>query len=724
MTNNNYNIINYIQSIQEMKLVLINSIISNYKPCKKYEINSEVSDYLYYIEDEPFYISPSFSDVKTDKRISSANPKILLFSAPGATGKSSLAKYLSYKFNGIYWNLSRIKLGTNSFDGTILKAVGASSYSKFIDDLNCSNVLLIIDAFDEAEVVSGRKMISNFIADINNCITKSNNNASIILLARTETAQFLASYCAENKISLQHYEIGFFFDSQAVEFVEKSIVDKDEVIKQVDKDCIDKYFNIIKTNITSKDSKSFLGYAPVLEAISRHIKTCNNKIKMINTLSSQTNCVDIIIKIMDDLLTREQEEKVVVAFKNKSQEKHPEFNRWNELYSKEEQLVRLINYIVFKDTKYINYKIDFLPPQLVDEYQELLDTFLPQHPFVRNDLGIANSSEKMIGFTGPAFRDYTLAMIILNKVHCELVNMYFDESKSDFCFPSQIFFDCYINKTRGVVYSEHLSHIYDSYRAKTTVMESPFLQCSEVDKGYDDISEGIVVLGMASAEKSFLREDTELDLIFNSDALVFDNLSNISLDVPGYKVQIGRNGKDSSIYNSSIVCRQILWNSENISIESYAPEGCLIVSNETTLGEKLTFEIVSDNELKVMIPNISSYYRLIPYKYSLNDASDSDITKFIHSMRCIMMEFRTHKKDTLAKDAERIDNVTIGNNVYKMGVLKYLKDREIIYKEHHLYKVDTKMMQEVGISYAALSRMRIDQLSNVFNDFCTWNKNS
>ena len=51
---------------------------------------------------------------------------------------------------------------------------------------------------------------------------------------------------------------------------------------------------------------SFLGYAPVLEAIAASIKDCPNRAKLISDLESQKSCVSIIMNIMDELLDREQ----------------------------------------------------------------------------------------------------------------------------------------------------------------------------------------------------------------------------------------------------------------------------------------------------------------------------------------------------------------------------------------------------------------------------------
>ena len=714
-----YNIIKYIESVLEMKSMLLDGIVSEYDICKKYELNQEVKEYLYYVDDEPFYISPAFNDVKTNAEVSTLNPKFILFSAPGAAGKSSLAKYLSYRFNALYWNLAKLKLGTNSFAGSILNAVGPPAYSQFISDLNKAKTLLIVDAFDEAEIISGRKMVSSFIADMSNNLQK-HIAPSVFLLARTETAQYIASFCAENKIPLIHYEISFFLEDQSKKFIEKSIVPKGGNVTAADTECINSYYDVVKKNITLTECQSFLGYAPVLEAIAEHIKTSKNRAKMISMLSTQTDCVSIIMKIMEDLLVREQSEKVTTAFKQKCAEAHPEFSDWDILYSPEEQLVRLITYILFNDTKYSNYPLECLPPQMIDEYQDILDTFLRQHPFVRNDFKHGFQGRSSIDFTGPAFRDYTLANLILGE-HEDLASMYFDEAKSDFYFPSQIFFDCYTNIAKGRVRASHLFYVFESYRAKATALEHPYLQCSEVLK--DEVSEpisAIALFGMTTSKKMPERKEIVLDMVIDCDTVTFEQLSNLSLDLPHINIRIGKKGTDTRIYNSSIVCNKLIWETDSIVIESYAPEGCLFVCTEASTGELPSFDILSDKELRLSIPNLNDYYRLVPYKYDFDNPSTVDITKFTHAMRCIMMEFRTHKKDTLAKDWERIDNVTVGSNPFKQKVLQYMKEKGIIYKHEHLYKVDTGKMQQAGISYSALSRMRVDLLNVTYEDFCVW----
>lgn len=713
-----YNVKDYVDSITEVKPMVLDGILNPYKKCKKYTLSGDVSEYLRYIEDEPFYIPPSFSDVKTDIKLSTRAPKFVLFSAPGATGKSSLAKHIAHRFDALYWNLAKVKIGTNSFAGSILNAVGAVNYSEFIGNLNTGDVLLVIDAFDEAEIVSGRKMLNSFITDISNSLS-SHQLPSVFLLARTETAQYIASFCAENGIPVAHYEIGFFNESAAKDFVVKSVAGKNAPSKP-DIDCAASYYDVIKRNITEDECASFLGYAPVLEAIATHIKTTPNRQKMISELSNQKDCVSIIMNIMDDLLIREQAEKACPAFAEKCREAHPEFSDWDKVYSPEEQLVRVIHYVLFHDTAYSNYPLAFLPPQLIDDYQAVLESFLPQHPFVRNSVETALSGRE-IDFTGPAFRDYSLAKIILNAEFETLADMYFEESQSQSYFPSQIFFDCYTKIATNIVQPNHISYVYDSFKAKATAYERPYLQCSEIPASETDSAKCLAIFGMIPAKhQAAKRDDYYAEIPVADTPLVFEQMANVSVDAPNMSVTIGRNGVDARIHNSSVISKAILWGTRNVVIESYPPEGCLLVARDGFSGDSVMIDIAKADNLKVSAPNLNAYYKLIPYHYDFEDTSGFDITKFIHALRCILVEFRTHRKDTLAKSAERIEFVTVGNSAIKRQVLDYLKHHGIIYSSDHLYKVDEAKMQAKGIHFNALSRMDIQQMQGAFVDFCKW----
>lgn len=710
--NYNYNICKHIKRMWEIKNMVLEGIMTGYSKCKKYEIGKDVIEYLHYVEKQPFYVAPQFSMIKTTAKLSSRNPQLVLFSAPGATGKTALAEHLAHTYNALYWNLAKLKLGTNSFIGSVVKAVGAQRYSSFISDLSNADLMLIIDALDEAEVISGRKMLCSFVSEICTSVEIS-QRPSVFLLARTETAQVLASYCAENGIPISHYEIGFFTEEAAKEFVEKKISSS----TPADKDCVNQYYNAVKRSITVEESVSFLGYAPVLEAISKHIKTSPNRAKLISELSSQTDCVSLIMKIMKDLLDREQNEKVVPAIASSLGAAHPEFTDWSSLYAPEEQLVRIVYYLIFNDTNYENYTIPGLPPQIIDEYQAMLDTFLPQHPFIRS----TSDEETERDFTGPAFRDYTLAELILKPSHAELAYTYFEESQSKSYFPSQIFYDCYTCISEGIVNTDHISFVYDSFRAKAAAADRPYMHCSILPQSAENDSEAYVSFNMIPGNKDGKNEEVYYDVFVNKRELTFSQAMNISIEANDCVVTIGRAGVDGLISNSSIECKELHFATSNVAIESYSPDGCLLAAHESITGTP-SIEVVHADSLKVSAPNISEYYRLVPFKYSFEDASSIDVTKFSHALRSILMEFRTDKKDTLAKNAEKIEYVTVGGSDIKRKVLEYLKAISIIYQEVRLYKVNEDKMREKGINFTALSRMDIAQLSTAYNDFCEWQR--
>lgn len=712
-----YNVQEYIKKCKEVSAMKIDGILNGYQKCSRYELGPAVAEYISYIDNEPFFVSPNLTAVKTDNRVSTVNPKFVLFSAPGATGKSTLAEYIAAKYNALYWNLPKTdKIGTGTFDGSILRAVGAPKYSEFIANLNASKALLVIDAFDEAEIISGRKMLSTFISDISVHLTDY-SSPNVFLLARTETAQYIASFCAENSIPIAQYEIGFFHETEAKAFIAQSIVKKGETPTIADLECINTYYNVVRSQITSEESQSFLGYAPVLQAIAIHIKKYGNRSKLLSELSNQRDCTAVIMAIMNDLLSREQADKVVPAFEKRCKEVCPSFTDWDKVYSAEEQLVRIINYILFEDTKFTNYPID-IPPQLVDEYQALLDLFIPQSPFVRRSY-IDNSTKSRLGFTGPAFRDYALACMMQKDDFAEYAQVYFEESINQSYFPSQIFFDCYRALSDGIIGSEHLSYVYDSFRAKATALERPYLHCSEQLNDGGTLSY-TAVFGMLSDKHPNKKDDIVMKLSVSNDELSFNQLSNISIDTSHLRVRIGRSGAEARITNSSIVCDSIQWETRNVSIESHTPEGCLLVSKSRMNGDFPSFEIVSDENLRISGQNINEYHRLIPYKYDFDDSSNIDSTKFIYALRCIMSEFRTDKKDMLAKMADRIDHVVVGSSLLKRKVLDYLKGVGIIYESGHLYKVNEEIMQAKGIHFAALARMDTAILAPVYSDFCKW----
>ena len=150
----------------------------------------------------------SFLDFRFKTIKSCINSKIIIFSSSKAINKSILAKFLANKHNGIYWNLANMQIGDNTFDGTLIKNLGVGGISQFAADLNTGKSILVIDAVDEAEMVSGIENLENFLIDIDNFIGNT-EYPSVFLFSELDTAKLMESFLLNKKIPFSFCEVLF-----------------------------------------------------------------------------------------------------------------------------------------------------------------------------------------------------------------------------------------------------------------------------------------------------------------------------------------------------------------------------------------------------------------------------------------------------------------------------------------------------------------------------------
>ena len=286
------------------------TIMSKAKINESFKLKEDKDKSLGLISNDVFYIEPLFKEIKY-----TTDPTVIIFSAPGAAGKSALSKKIAYDYNAVHWDLSQIKLGDNSFVGTLYKSV--DNMNEYVDSLKEGNSFLVIDAFDEAVLVSGKKSVMDFMRDITD-ICKESKGLSFILLARTETAKGLIEVCQQEKVNYSHFEIDFIPEENAKRFVIE-IVSRSHTKKNgnVEK-CIAQQFLLIGELLEDDDAKkSFLGYPPVLEALGSAYDAENNTIKLLNDLAKNGKQEGnrLIHSILHDIIDREHN-KVVAALQD------------------------------------------------------------------------------------------------------------------------------------------------------------------------------------------------------------------------------------------------------------------------------------------------------------------------------------------------------------------------------------------------------------------------
>lgn len=703
-----YNIIKkYI--IGERKKMTLECILSKLGDCNEAQILGGAHPSITKITEESFYVQPNYEEIYCSKR----QARFIIFSAPGACGKSALAKYLAYKYKGLYWDLAKIALGENSFHGTLWRAMQQDKLYQYFNDLKTGKSTLILDAFDEAEMISGRTGIEFFLKDLSEA-TESSMYPTVLLFARTESATFIAEFCKKNSIEYAQYEIGFFEEYNAKEFIRKKLETMNKSITQTVNSCIDEQFVVINRLLGNADvAKSFLGYAPVLEALVQSFDEERNTVKLLEKLKgNDTTTTGIVFNILKYLLEREHG-KVCNGLKEKWGKEYPEFNNWDIVYSVEEQMVRIVEYIILGTIDECSfYSLEKLPVELYSDYMESLKVFLPQHPFLQN---LANN--KSVEFTGPAFRDYVLAFMLSNSEYEDLGLEYFSDKSVTSHFPSQLLFDFYVVFSNEEMTGKIFPLLYDSYKAKETAVKIASIDISSVG------SEKYAVFRLDDLSASKKVEDSEL-CVAGEDALYISRLSNGNIDLDG-DVYIGDSKNTCRIYNSVIMARQLYLNTVHIYIEARKPGECLLVSEKDVINKYADipkFEIQSDEEnlIKVSIPNINNYYKLRPYKYDFETLDGNDYLRFCVFVKKIMNCLRKHRKDAPAKDKEFIDNEIISKNQFKQKAMDFLINKGIIYvdsKQSYLYKLNVDRLTEYGLSWVGFTQDDNEGMLKLYKEF-------
>lgn len=667
------------------------------------------------VENNDFFIKPTLKEI-----ICPENSKIILFSAPGATGKSALAKFVSFSKKALLWDLSKEKIANHSFSGMLVESLGTKLFSDFTNGLETGDAVLIIDALDEAEMISGRVAIETLLTDLR-AICMNSTCPNVVLFARTETAQFIKEFYSKalTKLEIAHYEISYFEESNAINFIKNKISQKTSVTTATE-NWIKEQFDVIKSIIGKDESavKAFLGYAPVLEALAVYFINEPNTMKL---LQHTQDSADAFCRIMEYILNREKS-KVVEGFKQRCQRDFPSFDNWEIVYSEEEQIKRIADYLIFKSTDYDNCTLN-LPHELAAEYGELIKTFLKDHPFVRTS---AKEDTFESDFAGVAFRDYALAKLMNFSGYDDYAQEFFTNQKDGVRCPSSLFFDFYRFFSNGKTKNAHFQYLYEGFKAKEVTGSFTRINIEEDDNNayYRFELSHVEKLGFG-IQVEFIAPSTK------ETGLTIKQINNAYIDISGDVVLGTGDDADVSINNSIIKCRKIRLYASNIMLIGEKPGETLLATEEgfEIKGNKIPkFEIRTDtlDSIKISSPDIHNWYKLSQYKYNLLDESSLDLTKFENAVKNILKYFRKHGKDAPGRHFEFIRNIIIGGSSLKQSVHEFFLCNKIFYqddKDPRQYKLNMENLEKYGVNWGAISQSSTPNFKPLFDEYSTWMKN-
>ena len=322
----------------------------------------------YVAEGLPEFVGPDLAPSNEIQQPSHA--QIVIVSASGAAGKSTLANELALAKKVAIWDLALAEaVGANSMAGQLIQSFGPAGAAKIYARIAAGETFFVIDALDEATMKSNEAGFDAFIRNIAT-IASTSAHTSFVLFARTQTARDTWLILDDAGIPTSLLAIQPFNREQAERYIDARIKhDKDpSAAKRIQEHrqpfvaARDAILQQLERAVVGDDataevaSREFLGYAPVLETVAVLLAKEKNPHELLTGLQATTGVSTsdrpllVLEHVVTRLLRREQVQKVQHNIRPalESTAAAVNWSSWDTLYSEEEQRLRLLGRILQK----------------------------------------------------------------------------------------------------------------------------------------------------------------------------------------------------------------------------------------------------------------------------------------------------------------------------------------------------------------------------------------
>lgn len=126
-------------------------LLSTLPSCRRFDLTGKRDDVSYIGEQKPAFVAPSLRP-RTDVN-NPSQPRVVIISAAGAVGKSTLAEELTRERGAPLWDLSRAKtVGQGSLAGMLSQAYGVGASPEVTRAVVAGELFFVIDVLDEVRV--------------------------------------------------------------------------------------------------------------------------------------------------------------------------------------------------------------------------------------------------------------------------------------------------------------------------------------------------------------------------------------------------------------------------------------------------------------------------------------------------------------------------------------------------------------------------------------------
>ncbi len=664
-----------------------------------FEITEKTERLCVYDEKDTCFVEPVFSQQPTSSGYTDlSEADVVVISAPGATGKSTLTKYISFKNAVPVYDLAKEEpVGSNTLFGLLFKAVAPQDLSSFILGLKDKRTSLIIDALDEAYSKTKHSAYESFLKDIIN-LGKDSKGLPFILLGRPSILEFSILFLEEMGMKVCCLQIEPFIKDAALDFVTKRVFKKSFAPPECTyyKPLCNYLLNTIEgffanaSDINREQSQRFIGYAPVLMAVSQLLNEKKDYHQILQTLQKDdSQNMRLLLDVVEYILDREKQ-KVENQFKSIIEDRKDDDKKaiLDRVYSRKEQCARVIK-------KLLKSKFQF---ELVSgdanlnlSYEACVASFLDEHPFLCNN-----------AFQNIVFESYLISFLINDQEYTDDVMNYIymieqEQSKDMSYYLLYGIFEAF-SKRESIKSVDYrlLPYLMLSYQSLDRGRDKSYFEWLADDVA---INEEVV-----SSRVYFSRENSSDDSIWEitlkKDSIVKLGkfVSNVTVDIPNPIVFDGNHVELSG--DVSISSNKIEILTDDMVLSKQLPNDNIILQAkyfsctpssgnmpQLTNTSKAKFGILTSSDL---------YYPYVDYRRNLpeNITKDDDVFFLYQKIRRTMLLFRPNR-GSLSISQSKINSRIAKSKEGKAIVDALISTGVIIENSNGLYYIDYDKEAEV-----------------------------
>lgn len=631
-----------------------------------------VNDGLDTFKEAPLGLSTELSAESNPERSS-----ILLVSAPGAVGKSTLARQIAYATGAVYLDLAAAEpVGGNTLSGGLVKS---GLYPKWEDQ----STAILIDGLDEARLRVTQEALEAFLNDV--AELSKGRELPTVLFGRTGAVQDTWLVLADSDVELAVLEIGYYGPEASVEFAEAMLraARPNSPHAVAERRAVELLLTRLRKQ-TESDGDRFAGYAPVLQAVADRVSKEGNASALVAQIEKGAQPVTLQ-GVVSAILERERGKLGRLPFQD------PKLK--DILYTPVEQLDRLV-------ARHYHTPPPDLPTMGAKDaeiYDAALKTWVAEHPFL-NGGGSTPSAVFDAMISVHALRNPALGEVPLQR---ELAR-----GAAANPFLSEFYFELHAAESAcsgGVILPpEHIGIVYASLRARLSLGDTASLL---VEGREDGVEEEVL---RAEVEISLARRDADRPrvLYFESDQTgavrMGVHVEDVEVTVPYTQVEIGPGSEAVLVAPVSIQCAKLIISTDKIIVESPLERraAAVFLEAKSLYSPKMVSVPVlrGDAVLAASWPDVRAH-PWTSFATEPTPIEDPRVDEALRRLRKLVIAFRSHSKGRLARFKEKIDHARMTKGTGQV-VLKTMLAESVVSLEGSMYFLDPdRLMAQAGVNY-------------------------